>query len=471
MKQNTHSNDIKTRFFGVFQVVTDRERQTARLRVNFARLLLVTGAAAFACYLLVVTGGYIWLREVRGVKQVNLWDVAFCRVSAVRHGIGEQQFAQASAAWKEGKYQAAYIAYLSGVRNAPGHAAGRIEAANFLVAAGVPNLAVITLQDGLRRNPQDTGLLSRTMELLTGSGRDREALRLLRDPLFKEAKGENLALLRRYEVLAVLNTEGPAAARTMLESRPDVRADAAAASAVARVLWSSGDKPGALQLLGAHVAGGTADFFSHGLLCDFQESEGLFAEAMATAERACAKFSDMPAARLLRIAALSHAKGPEGWRSEIERFVGDFKGQPQPMALLAELAGRRGWTMLSRGLYEAAVAREADARIPAMFYAEALFRSKRAEEALDVMRALERQSGEETNFMVLLRQRQIVVAAALGRMDEAREYARRLASSLGRDPERLEATRRRFAQSGLGEVAAELAGSAPKPRPTAKKTG
>lgn len=451
---------------------TDRERQTMKLQVNYARLAAVLGSAFLALYIMVVAAGFVWLHEVRNVKDVEVLDVALLRVGRVKAKVGQAQFLEAASAWKASKYQAAYIAYLSGVRNAPDFVAGRLEAASFLSAAGVLNLAVITLEEGLRRKPSDQTLLTRTLTMLTGSGRDREALRLLREPQFKTLPADSMALIRMYEVLATLNLEGPVAAKALLDGRPDVRARVLSAPVVARVLWASGEKSEAMGLLGGYLVAMPKDYIGYALLAEYQEAGGQLAEALMTAERACAELPELPAARLLKLAALSRGDAPLPWKAEMETYLTEFRSQPQALALLAELAGKRGWVPLARGLYEAALGLEADARIQAMFYAEALFRNSRAQEAMEVMLLLERQSSDEAGFLVLLRQRQIVVAAAMGKTDEAREFARRLASSLSRDPERLEATRRRFVQVGLVEVAAELVGSAAKPRPAAavKKT-
>lgn len=469
MKTISPNTDTQSRLFGIFTVLVDRERQTTKLRLNIPRLLLVLGAACAMVYVVFVAIGYVWLHQMRKVENVEVLDVALLRVGRVKHKIGENQFAQATQAWKDAKYQAAYIAFLSGVRNAPDFVSGRLEAASFLVMVGLPNLAVITLEEGWRRSPADEPLMVRTLDLLTGTGRDREALRLLREPVFKNLPAERMAIIHMYELYATLNLEGAVAAKAMLDARPEVRARVLSAPVVARVLWASGEKAAALELLQAYIGVKPKELVGYSLLMEYQLAEGKIAEAQATSQQACTELPSNPPARLLRLDAFS-ANNPAAWKTEMEGYLTDFRAQPQALALLAELAGKKGWVLLTRGLYEASLGRDADARIPAMFYAEALFRTRHAQEALDVLAALERQSTDESGFMVLLRQRQIVFAAAIGKNDEAQEYARRLASSLSRDPERLESTRRRFAQVGLTDVAALLVGSAPKPRPAAKKS-
>jgi Tfp pilus assembly protein PilF len=132
--------------------------------------------------------------------------------------------------------------------------------------------------------------------------------------------------------------------------------------------------------------------------------------------------------------------------------------------MLAGLAGRQGWVALARTLYFAAASRQPNLAVLALSYSDALVRNSRLSDARRVLTEVEQQT-DDTNaaFLRLLRQRQVEVAAALGDHDGAREYARRLASALGSDPEGMETFRQRFAQEKIPEAVAELAGDV---RPT-----
>jgi hypothetical protein len=106
----------------------------------------------------------------------------------------------------------------------------------------------------------------------------------------------------------------------------------------------------------------------------------------------------------------------------------------------------------------------------ALYYSDALARNSRFSDARQVLAQVEQQSEDgNSQFLALLRQRQIVVAAALGDHDGARELARRLASALRNDPDGLEVCRRRFVQQGITEAAAELASASVAGKTAARK--
>ena len=151
----------------------------------------------------------------------------------------------------------------------------------------------------------------------------------------------------------------------------------------------------------------------------------------------------------------------------------DFSARPESFAELAVLAGRKGWVELNRTLYEIGATRQLDLKPLALSYCDALARESRYKQIQSVLAQLEAQATDESPaFMVQLRQRQVIVAAAVGDTDSVREFARRLATLLNREPDALEGCRRVFIRLGIPDAVAELSGRAKpptKPAVTARK--
>src|SRR5208283_2596789 len=205
-------------------------------RFDTRRILKAAGVGLVLLYGMFVSTGYIWLRYALKNDRVSLSDVAFFRLREVRRGMAAEQFAAGKSAWDAGKYQAAYLAFISGVRNDPDNVAGRLMTADFLGVASAGNLEISLLEDGLRRAPDDRQLIERTFALLTTTGRDRRALDLLHRQYASRLTGPNGPLLRTSEVLATLNEDGAAAAKGLLEKYPDLKDRSESAPVVARVL-------------------------------------------------------------------------------------------------------------------------------------------------------------------------------------------------------------------------------------------
>ena len=187
---------------------------------------------------------------------------------------------------------------------------------------------------------------------------------------------------------------------------------------------------------------------------------GMKIEARKTAERACAQFPKEIAPRILLIAMASPGETTISQRSqqEIATYLKDFADRPEAIPLLASLAGRNGWVNLALTLYTVGADRQPDLAMLALSYSDALARSAHLNEARQILAQIELQAPDgNSSFMSMLRQRQIVVAAALNDHDGTREFARRLAAALRNDPDALEVCRRRFAQLKIADAAAELA--------------
>jgi hypothetical protein len=124
---------------------------------------------------------------------------------------------------------------------------------------------------------------------------------------------------------------------------------------------------------------------------------------------------------------------------------------------LAVLAGRKGWIDLSRTLYELSANTQQDLGVMALSYSDALAHVSRFKDAREILTDVDTQLADVSPaFMIQLRQRQVITCAALGDSDNVREYARRLAAVLSRDPDGLEVCRRLFRKIGITEAVAEL---------------
>ena len=261
----------------------EREKSHSSLGRRLRRALLLAGAALAALYLLGAFAGYAWMRYGRKNDQITFSQVALLRWRNVRRGVAVQQFAQGEKERAAGNYQAAYLAYVSGVRNDPDNIPGRLAAANLLVEANGLNMAVSLLEDGITRAPDSRPLLDRLFDLLTASGRDQRALDLLRRRPASQFSGANGPLLRTYEILATLNAEGAGPAKALLDRHPELEKNDAAAPVLARVLWESQQKLKAIDLLSRHVAAGTAPYSDHAQLAQWQLAAGLPDKALQTA--------------------------------------------------------------------------------------------------------------------------------------------------------------------------------------------
>ena len=438
------------------------------LRPNWRRLAVGGGFGLVLLYALFVATGYLWVRYALKNDRISLAEVALFRWKEIRRGMASEQFAAGKSAWDAKNYQAAYLAFSSGVRNDPDNVGGRLMTASFLEAVGAAKPAIALLEDGLARAPDNAHLIERTFDLLTATGRDAQALDLLHKQHSSVLIGPNGPLLQTYEVLATLNAEGSAAARGLLENRPGLRGRHDSAPVVARVLWQSRERLAAIELLSSYVYAQPDAYSAYAQLAEWQTAAGMEDDARQTAERACTQFPKDLAPRILLIGTITYELR-EG-QQDIASYLKDFGDRPEAIALLAGLAGRKGWVNLARTLYEVGADRQQDLRMLALYYSDALARNSRFSDARQVLAQVEQQSEDgNSQFLALLRQRQIVVAAALGDHDGARELARRLASALRNDPDGLEVCRRRFVQQGITEAAAELASASVAGKTAARK--
>jgi hypothetical protein len=444
--------------------VADRLRQLA----------ILAGLALVFCYVAGVTAGYLWLTQVRKLGQVGVLDVALFRVQNVRHAMAAQQFTRAQAEWDAKNYQAAYVAFSTALRQDPDNVTGRLKAAGFFRAVGAANLGQILLEEGLARDPGEKRLIEATFDLLLGTGRDRHALDLLHKTYPAGFSGPNQLLLETDELLATLSVDGAAAAKKLLERYPDLATHAPAAPVVARVYWESAERLKAISLLASYLQSQPAVFVDYLRLASWQTAAGQPDAAIRTAEQACAKFPGDLQARVVLI-EMQAAAAPDGRPAAkvIESYLRNYAARPEAIPLLAALAGSKGWVDLARGLYELGALRQANLDVLALYYSDALVRSARFAEVQLVLAQIEAQTPEaSTAFQVQLRQRQIIAAAALGQSEQVRDFARRLGSTLGNDPDGLEICRRIFQKLNIGEAVAELtprAAPAKAPVTTARK--
>ncbi|MGA3006564.1 MAG: hypothetical protein ABSE59_01615, partial [Opitutaceae bacterium] len=93
---------VKTNLFGSLALYRDDEKHTYALRVNGVRLATVVATTLLIVYVLGVSAGYFWLRNVRKIDQVALSDVALFRIGNLHHEMAVQQFAKAQASLAAG---------------------------------------------------------------------------------------------------------------------------------------------------------------------------------------------------------------------------------------------------------------------------------------------------------------------------------------------------------------------------------
>lgn len=433
--------------------MTTEFRSPARLNVR--RIVIVAGAALLLMYALFVATGYLWVNYGLKNRRITLAQVALFRLHEVRHDLAVQQFAQANAALEKKDYPAAYLAFSSALRNDPDNVDCRLAAAQFFATFGSAKSALAIVQEGLERAPNDRRLIAQTFELLTASGGDARALELLHGRYASLISSPQETLLQRYEILATLNTAGAVTAKQLVDRYPALRVDSEAAPIVAQVWWESQERLKAIDLLAAYVRSGSHPFTAYRQLADWQSAGGLADDARQTADQACARFPREIPPRILQIDKLPVA-GTE-WKHAIESFLGDFGARADGLVLLADLAGRRGWVDVARSLYAVGAARFPDLNLLALAYTDALIRNSRFAEATQMLAQIEAQMPDNApRFLGPLRDRQVMVAAALGDHDGAREFARRLAASLSDDPDALEVKRRYFARLKISEAVAEL---------------
>jgi len=461
----------KTYLFGCFFLQRDPERQTSSLRVNARRLAVAAGITFLIAYGLAASAGYLWLHQVRKIDQVSFSQVALFRWKKIRQGIAAQQFAKAKEGLTANDYQRAYVAFNSALRNDPDNVSGRLLFADFLQAAGAGDMAAKLLTDGLARAPGSRELIERTFDLLTATNRDRAALALLHGRLAPQFAGPNGSLLRTFEVLATLNADGPGKAHALLDQYSDLRKNQPAWPVVARVQWESQERLPAIDTLSAFIKAEPNNFAGYAQLVDYQAAAGSIHDARQTAELACTNFPKEIAPRILRIGTLAPTRADEvrPWEQATTTFLREFGNRPEAINMLGNLAGRKGWVPLARLMYEIGASRQQNSRSLALYYSDALMLNRKFKEAWQVLAELDLQTQDDSQFSLGLWQRQVVVATALGAHEDARETARRLATALERDPEKLEVCRQRFIQLGIPEAVAELTSPSLAVKTTAPK--
>ena len=427
----------------------------------FRRLARFATVGLVGLYVLGVSGGYVWAHWVRKYDEVGLIDIALFRKSAVKRGIAAQQFLRGKAEWDAKKYQAAYIWYTAALRNDPDNVPGRLQTASFLTSLGGANMAVTVLEEGLARTADNPQLVEHTFELLFSTGHDRQVLELLHKFFATRLTAPNGQQLRAYEVRAAFNVDGTEAAQRLLEKYPDLQQYPAAVPLVAQVMWNTKQRLKAIDLLNRHLAAQAGDLALYARLADWQQAGGLTDDAIKTARRACTLFPRQAAPRILLIGKLTF--GSPEWSRELETYLREFSGQPEAVVELANLCGNMGWVDLVRSLYLVSANSQENLNLLAISYGDVLARTNRLKDVKDLLDQVETQMGDANSALfVLVRQRQVMAAAARGDHEGAREYARRLAVVLRADPELMENVRQRLVKLGVAEAAIELAAPAPR---------
>jgi len=404
----------------------------------------------------------MWVRHVRKSEHVTFLDVALLRWKEVRRSLAVQQFAQAKIERDAGNQQAAFLGFTFAVNNDPQNVEIRLAAAEFLRAAGSSNLAVDMLEAGLLRAPGSPQLIERTFDALSTLGRNQRTLDLLSRQPREGGDATTGARLRAYELQAWLNLGEAQRAWTLLQAHPELERHAAAVPVVARTLWENKERLRALELLRKYISGPDAPLAAYIQLVQLLLTAKMTPEALSTAEQACAKFPQEISARVLLIDALV-ARSFEGKEAlvAIGKYLNEFGRDPQAMHQLGVLAARRGWVELARSIYEYGAVHQKESGLLAFLYSDALMQNARYREARDILSEVEAQAIEATQpFLVQLRHRQVIVAAALGDTTSVREHARRLAAALRNDPDGLEASRRHFQKIPIPDAVAELSGRA-----------
>ena len=435
------------------------------------RLALYGFIGLFSLYVLGVTAGYSFLRFVRKNDQVRIVDVALFRIGAVRRAIAAQQFARAQAEWDTKKYQAAFLSFSFAVRQDPDNIPGRLKAAEFLRAVGADKLAMVLLEEGLTRAPADPRLIVPSFDLSIGSGLDRHALEVMQRLYGAQPSGPNGPMLQSYKILATLNAEGGEAAKKLVVQFPDLGGYAPSAPVVARVYRETGERLKAVDILAKYIAGHPAKMEDYALLAAWQEADGKPGDGVLTARHACAKFPQAIPARVLLLEMLA-ADSPNQFpaKAEVESFLRDFASRPEALTHLALLGGRKGWDGLTRSLYDLGAMRQEDLGLLALYHGDSLIRRARYSEAQRVLAQIDAQAIQASPaFMIQLRHRQVVVAAALRQTEEVREFARRLAALIRGEPDSLARSIRFFQKMGLAEAVAELSPRPAPPKVTARK--
>jgi hypothetical protein len=225
-----------------------------------------------------------------------------------------------------------------------------------------------------------------------------------------------------------------------------------------------------VALLADYVrAQSTATYPDYVRLAGWQLTGGQNEEAVLTAERACGKFPADLGARVLLVEMRS-AGSADGRPAltEVENYMRNYGSRPEALTRLAALTGNKGWVDLARILYELGVTRQGELPALALHYSDALMTRSRFAEAGPMLAQIEAQAPEgDVGFMVQLRQRQVIAAAATGDSIGVREYARRLGSAIGNNSEGLEICRRIFLKLNIPDAVAELTPRVAKPVPAA----
>ncbi|WP_438483362.1 tetratricopeptide repeat protein [Oleiharenicola lentus] len=437
-------------------------------RRRWGRWILI---ALCGLYVSGAVGGWLVLRYAGKQREVRFLDVALLRWQEVRRSVAAQQFTRARAEVEAKDFRAAHMLFNSALRRDPGNLTGRLAAADFFQKLGATDLEIEVLEAGLALSPDEPKLVQRLFALLTSTGRDQHALNLLRQNYGAGFAGRAQAdWLQVYEIVATRNVRGPAEALQLLQKNPRLRDATTTAAVIAPILWDGGEAAAAIDLLGKFISAESALPAAYATLASWQEAAGRVDDAVRTAEAASQRFPHEVGSQVLLVETLSLRPAyASRWSQQVGFFLHTFRGDPAALHLLARAAGRRGWLELAWTLYEIGATHDAGASQLALYYADALAFRARFADTWQVLADIEKQSAAAPlAFVVQLRQRQVMTAAALDNQENVREYARRLAEQVRGDAGSFELCRRLFTKLNIALAAAEFSPEAERRSPAAK---
>jgi hypothetical protein len=337
-------------------------------------------------------------------------------------------------------------------------------------AMGGKNQEITLLEDGLARAPDDRTLNETLFALLLANGRHHRVLELLGGSHARALTGPNAEFLKTAELQATLYSGGAAAAKALLERRPELAKVTLAAPVIARVHWDSGDRSQAIQLLFKFIQAQPGAYPAYALLAGWQREAGQGADAVQTALKACERFPQDPAPLVLLFdVGAERILGTPEWWKQVAIYLRDFGARRDAVMLLAELAGRRGWVDVSRTVYGLGADRGQDVGLLGLLYSDALVQKSRLTEARAMLLEIEQQSDERIPlFQQQLQRRQVAAAAAAGDHEGVRESSRRLAAVTRADPDLFEQYRSYYQSLGLPEAVAEFSENKNRPAVTLK---
>lgn len=319
-------------------------------RGGLARRLAVVGlAGAVAGWGMLATGGWGYLRHVRGFQRVAWVDAAWpARWPNLRRSMGEHYLQEGARAVEQRDFSRALWLYRAGVARVPGDREGRLALAGLYVAHRRSDLAAELLTSGVAVLAGDPDYVRPTLQFLFERQEDDRLAGLCRDLLVSAATpeaGRTRPMVAYFAALVAFHHGDYDQTETLLREHR-LLATAEGLVLLAETDWERGFPDLALARLAQLVDGTDAPDAAYALISRIHRARGAWRdlELNATRRLAHAPLAAEPRLDLLRLAL---ERGDEArLQAALAAYLSSFAREPAALLALGDFAagaGRPEW--------------------------------------------------------------------------------------------------------------------------------